>query len=44
MVGKLHTSLLGGHVYMLVAVDKFTKWVEAAAVTTQDSTAVLARG
>jgi hypothetical protein len=24
---------------MLVAVDKFTKWVEAAPVTTQDSTA-----
>jgi hypothetical protein len=27
-----------GHVYMLVEVDKFTKWVEAAPVTTQDST------
>jgi IS30 family transposase len=26
---------------MLVAVDKFTKWVEAALVTTQDSTAVI---
>jgi hypothetical protein len=26
---------------MLVAVDKFTKWVEAAPVTTQDSTAVI---
>jgi hypothetical protein len=23
---------------MLVAVDKFTKWIEAAPVTTQDST------
>jgi IS30 family transposase len=26
---------------MLVAVDKFTKWVEAALVTTQDSTATI---
>jgi hypothetical protein len=39
MVGKLHKSWPGGHVYMLVAVDKFTKWVEAAPVTIQDSTA-----
>jgi hypothetical protein len=39
MVGKLHKSWLGGHVYMLVAVDKFTKWIEAAPMTTQDSTA-----
>jgi transposase-like protein len=41
MVGKLHKSWLGGHVYMLVAVDKFTKWVEATSVTTQDSTAAI---
>jgi transposase InsO family protein len=41
MVGKLHKSWPGGHVYMLVAVDKFTKWVKAASVTTQDSTAVI---
>jgi transposase InsO family protein len=41
MVGKLHKSWLGGHVYMLVAVDKFTKWVEAAPVTTQDSTTAI---
>jgi hypothetical protein len=39
MAGKLHKSWPGGHVYMLVAVDKFTKWVKAAPVTTQDSTA-----
>jgi hypothetical protein len=26
---------------MLVAVDKFTKWVDAAPVTTQDSTAAI---
>jgi hypothetical protein len=26
---------------MLVAVDKFTKWIKAAPVTTQDSTAAM---
>jgi hypothetical protein len=41
MVGKLHKSWPGGHIYMLVAVDKFTKWVEAAPVTTQDFTAAI---
>jgi hypothetical protein len=41
MVGKLHKSWPGGHDYMLVAVDKFTKWVEAAPVTTQNSTAAI---
>jgi hypothetical protein len=41
MVGKLHKSWPGGHVYMLVAVNKFTKWVEAAPVTTQDSTVAI---
>jgi hypothetical protein len=41
MVGKLYKSWPGGHVYMLVAVDKFTKWVEAAPATTQDSTAAI---
>jgi hypothetical protein len=29
MVGKLHKSWPGGKEYMLVAVDKFTKWIEA---------------
>jgi predicted SpoU family rRNA methylase len=41
MVSKLHKSWPGGHVYMIVTVDKFTKWIEAAPVTTQDSTAVV---
>jgi transposase-like protein len=41
MVGKLHKSWPGEHVYMLVAVDKFTQWVEAAPVTTQDLTAAI---
>jgi hypothetical protein len=41
MVGKLHKSWPGGHVYMLVAVDKFTKWIEATPVTTQESTAAI---
>jgi transposase InsO family protein len=41
MVGKLHKSWPGGHVYMLVADDKFTKWVEAAPITTQDSTTAI---
>jgi hypothetical protein len=31
MVGKLHKSWPGGHVYMLVAVDKFTKLEECPA-------------
>ena len=35
MVGKLHKSSKGGHVYLLVAVDKFTKWIEARPVTNQ---------
>jgi hypothetical protein len=41
VVGKLHKSWPGGHVYILVAVDKFTKWVEAAPVITQDSTVAI---
>jgi hypothetical protein len=41
MVGKFHKSWPGGHVYMLVAVEKFTKWVEAAPVKTQDSIAAI---
>jgi transposase-like protein len=41
MVGKLHKSWPDGYVYMLVAVNKFIKWIEAALVTTQDSTAAV---
>jgi IS30 family transposase len=41
MVGNLHKSWPGGHVYILVVVDKFTKWVEAALVTMQDSIAAI---
>jgi transposase InsO family protein len=41
MVEKLLKSWPGGHIYMLVAVDKFTKWVEAAPVTTQESIAAI---
>jgi hypothetical protein len=41
MVRKLHKSWPGGHVYLLVAVDKFTKWIEATPVTTQDSTTIV---
>jgi hypothetical protein len=41
MVGKLHKSWPGGHVYMLVAVDKFIKWEEVAPVTTQVSKAAI---
>jgi IS30 family transposase len=37
MVRKLHKSWPGGHFYMLVAVDKFTRWIEVTPVTTQDS-------
>jgi transposase InsO family protein len=37
MVGKLHKSWPGGHVYILVAVDKFTKWIEAVPVTSADA-------
>src|SRR4051812_47913366 len=35
MIGKLPRSSKGGHIYLLVAVDKFTKWIEAMPVTNQ---------
>jgi hypothetical protein len=41
MVGKLDNSLLGGHVYMFVAVDKFTKWIKTKLVTRAEETALV---
>jgi hypothetical protein len=41
MVGKLHKSWPGEHVYLLVAVDRFTKWIEAKLVTSADATAAV---
>jgi hypothetical protein len=41
MVGKLHKSCPGGHVYILVAVDKITKWIEATPITMLDSTSAI---
>jgi hypothetical protein len=41
MVGKLHKSWPGGHVYLLVAVDRFTKWIEAIPVTLADATSAV---
>jgi transposase InsO family protein len=38
MAGKLHKSWPGGHIYLLVAVDRFTKWIEVKPVTTADAT------
>jgi transposase InsO family protein len=34
-------SSQGGHTYLLVAVDKFTKWIEAIRVTNQTTTMTL---
>ena len=33
MVGPLRKSSPGGHTHLLVAVDKFTKWIEAVPIT-----------
>ena len=33
MVGPLRKSSKGGHTHLLVAVDKFTKWIEATPIT-----------
>jgi transposase InsO family protein len=40
-VGKLHKSWPGGHVYLLLAVDRFTKWIEAIPVTLADATSAV---
>jgi transposase InsO family protein len=37
-VGPLPKSSRGGHTYLLVAVDKFSKWIEAVPVTNQEET------
>ena len=37
-VRPLPKSSPGGHTYFLVAVDKFTKWIEAVPVTNQTAT------
>ncbi|KAK1663689.1 hypothetical protein QYE76_051848 [Lolium multiflorum] len=41
MVGKLHKAWPGGYVYLLVAVDKFTKWIETVPVTSADAASVV---
>ena len=33
MIGKVSLKSSSGHKYMLVAIDYFTKWVEAASYT-----------
>jgi transposase InsO family protein len=40
-VGPLPKSSRGGHTYLLVAVDKFSKWIEAVLVTNQEATTVV---
>jgi transposase InsO family protein len=40
-VGPLPKSSLGGHTYLLVAIDKFFKWIEAVPVTNQEATMVV---
>jgi transposase InsO family protein len=37
-VGPLPKSSRGSHIYLLVAVDKFSKWIEAVPVTNQEAT------
>jgi hypothetical protein len=37
-VGPLPKSSRGGHTYLLVAVDKFSKWIEVVPVTNQEAT------
>ena len=38
MVGPLKKSSHGGHTHLLVAVDKFTKWIEAVPITNSTAT------
>jgi hypothetical protein len=37
-VGPLPKSSRGSHTYLLVTVDKFSKWIEAVPVTNQEVT------
>jgi transposase InsO family protein len=37
-VGPLPKSSRGSHTYLLVAADKFSKWIEAVPVTNQEAT------
>src|SRR3954471_21200387 len=41
MIGKLPKSSKGGHVYLLVTVDKFTKWIESMPITNQSRKTVV---
>jgi hypothetical protein len=40
-VGPLPKSSRGSHTYLLVAIDKFSKWIEAVPVTNQEATTVV---
>jgi hypothetical protein len=40
-VGPLPKSSRGNHNYLLVAIDKFSKWIEAVPVTNQEATTVV---
>ncbi|KAK1615371.1 hypothetical protein QYE76_020888 [Lolium multiflorum] len=41
MMGKLHKASPGGYEYMLVAVDKFTKWIEAKPINSPDGASAI---
>ena len=41
MVGPLSMSKTGKHTWLLVAVDKFTKWIEAVPVKSADATSAV---
>ncbi|XP_014757824.1 uncharacterized protein K02A2.6-like [Brachypodium distachyon] len=41
-VGPLQRSKEGGHTFLLVAIDKFTKWIEAMPITNATGTTAVA--
>ena len=41
MVGPLRKSSRGGHTHLLVAVDKFTKWIEVIPITNSAATSAV---